>query len=80
MFQLGANVTCFAVNLSKFGVGGCCQLDLFSLRKVFSGGNCAVSQREICLKVEKNEIRAERADQKQLSNVWRQNTSCRAPC
>ena len=54
----------------------------------------AVSEREICLKTEKNEIGAELVDQKhkqltfgvtvcfngcQTSNVWRQNTSCLAP-
>ena len=28
-------MTCFAAKHSKFGVGGCCQLDLFSLYKIF---------------------------------------------
>jgi len=59
--------------------------------RIISGGKCAVSEREICLKVEKNKIWAERADQThvnnlpicfnawQTSNVWRQNTSCLSP-
>ena len=28
-------MTCFAAKHSKFEVGGCCQLDLFSLKKIF---------------------------------------------
>ena len=28
-------MTRFAAKRSKFGVGGCCQLDLFSLKKIF---------------------------------------------
>ena len=28
-------MTRFAAKHSKFGVGGCCQLDLFSLKKIF---------------------------------------------
>ena len=35
MFYLGANMICFATQHSKFGVGGCCRLDLFSLNKIF---------------------------------------------
>ena len=35
MFYLGANMICFATKHSKFGVGGCCRLDLFSLNKIF---------------------------------------------
>ena len=30
----GANRTCFAPKHVKFGVGGCCRLDLFSLNKI----------------------------------------------
>ena len=32
---MGANMTCFATKHSKFGVGSCCVLDLFSLKKIF---------------------------------------------
>ena len=39
------------------------------LLTAISRGRCAVFEREICLKVEKNEIRAERADQKHLTNL-----------
>ena len=35
MFYLGANMICFATKHSKFGVGGCCRLNLFSLNKIF---------------------------------------------
>ena len=59
-------MTCFAAKHSKFGVGGCCGLDLFSLKKYFLQEfldvknnfwrQVAVSKREICVKVEKNEI------------------------
>ena len=35
MFYLGWNMICFATKHSKFGVVGCCQLDLFSLNKIF---------------------------------------------
>ena len=37
--------------------------------RILSGGKCAVSEREICLKVEKNEIWAESADQKHINNL-----------
>ena len=37
--------------------------------RITSGGKCAVSEREICLKVKKNEIRVERIDQKHINNV-----------
>ena len=37
--------------------------------RIISGGKCAVSEREICLKVKKNEIRVERIDQKHIKNV-----------
>ena len=37
--------------------------------RIISGGKCAVSEREICLKVKKNEIRVERIDQKHINNV-----------
>ena len=58
--------------------------------KIISGGKCAVSEREISLKVQKNEIWAERTEQLtfgatvcfygcQTSNLWQQNTSCLAP-
>ena len=67
MFLLVAIMTCFAAQHSTFGVHGCCLLDLFLVNKIFfarifrrlriiSGGKCAVSEGEICLKVEKNEI------------------------
>ena len=35
MFYLGANMVCFATKHSKFGVGGCCRLNLFPLNKIF---------------------------------------------
>ena len=51
-------MTCFAAKH--------CQLDLFSLNKIFfafsdlriiiTGGKCAVSEREICMKAETNGI------------------------
>ena len=37
--------------------------------RIISGGKCAVSEREICLKVKKNEIRVECIDQKLINNV-----------
>ena len=37
--------------------------------RIISGGKCAVSEREIYLKVKKNEIRVERIDQKHIKNV-----------
>ena len=60
-------MTCFAAKQSKFGVGGCCRLDLFSLKKnifrknfktlrIICGGKCAVSKRELCVKVGKNDV------------------------
>ena len=61
-------MTCFAAKHSKFGVGGCCRLDLFSLKKYYLQEFLDVknnfwrqvcfsfSKREICLKVGKNEI------------------------
>ena len=63
---------------------------VFAQQYIISGGKCAVSEPEICPKVEKNEIWAECTDQKlinnlslawqfclngcQASNIWRQNT------
>ena len=35
----GRKLTCFAAKHSKFGVGGCCRLDLFSLNKIFFAQN-----------------------------------------
>ena len=43
----------------------------FRTLRIISGGKCAVSEREICLKVEKNEIWAKRADQKHINNLLR---------
>ena len=75
---------CFAAKHSKFEVGGCCRLDVFSLMqqniinilcknfctlRIISGSKCAVSEREICLKFKKNEILAERANQKRKNNL-----------
>ena len=37
--------------------------------RIISSGKCAVPEREIFLKVEKNEIWAERADQKHINNL-----------
>ena len=37
--------------------------------RIFSGSKCAISEREICLKVQKNEIWAERVDQKHINNL-----------
>ena len=42
--------------------------DFLTLR-IISGGKCAVSEREICLKVKKNKIWAERADQTHVNNL-----------
>ena len=64
MFSLGANMTCFAAKHLKFGIHGCCQLNLFSYNKIFfarifrhltiiSGDKCAVTEHEISQKVEK---------------------------
>ena len=39
MFSFGGNMACFAAKHSKFGVGGCCRLDLFSLNKIFFAQN-----------------------------------------
>ena len=40
----------------------------FQTLSIISGGKCAVSEREICLQVKKNEIWPERADQKHINN------------
>ena len=53
-------MTCFAAKHLKFGVGGCCGLDLFSVKKYFlqefldvKNNFCyAVFKREICVKVD----------------------------
>ena len=37
--------------------------------RIISGGKCAVFKREICVKVEKNEIWAERADPKHYEQL-----------
>ena len=41
----------------------------FQTLRIISGGKCAVSEREIYLQVKKNEIWAERADQKHINNL-----------
>ena len=43
--------------------------EFLTFRIIISGGKCAVSEQEICLKVEKNEIRAEYADQKHINKL-----------
>ena len=42
---------------------------VFAQQYIISGGKCAVSEREICPKVEKNEIWAECTDQKLINNL-----------
>ena len=41
----------------------------FYTLRIISRGKCAVSEREICLKFKKNEILAERANQKRKNNL-----------
>ena len=36
--------------------------------RIISGGKCAVFKREICVKVDKNELWVKRADQKHINN------------
>ena len=72
-------MTRFATKHSKFGVGGCWRLDLFLLNKIFLQEVLDVKNtfgRQVCcfwarnsLKVEKNEIWAESADQKHINNL-----------
>ena len=71
----GANMTCFAAKYSKFGVAVVVDfINVYTLQNIYiytiriiSGGKCAISEREICPKVEKSKILADHTDQKHIN-------------